>query len=651
MLNSMRVITYITALFVAVCQPTGDASAQTTPQKQAEAKLLAVLKSDVTYKQKADACRELAVIATPDAIATLAPLLADEKLSHMARYALETIPNPAVDDTFRDALEKLKGPPLVGVIASIGVRRDPKAVRPLIKKLKDSDSQVARAAAFALGNIANQQATRALQRALKKSSGHEQLALSDGLFRCARKHAARGHTVLAIEIYEQLLTRDAPHQVRSAALRGAILTHGKDSLSLLRKYLRSEDYHLFSAAVQTTSQLPHPQVTQALTDVLDQRSPDRQILLIQTLAARGDAKAVPALVARIEKSQKPVRLAAIRSLPAIGCSAGLKLIDFFDDSDSEISKAALDSFAAVDCSQADKIILDMLENGDTNNKLLALDLMGRRRMTKHLPLLLDTARNDAAKVRPVALKTLGQLAGPAQFDPLLMLLMELKISQDLQAAQQALIAVCNRSKYQKLHTEKVIHLLNRANPAQKSALLAVLGALGGPDALTAVRKAIKDSEPTVQTTAINVLLAWKTADAAPDLLAMAKTSPNPTRRIAALRGYIHLIQDKTLSTKNKLSMCTQADQLVQRDAEMKLLLSVLGQVPRIEALSMAMAQLESPAVRSEACLAVVAISEKIIHKNPDEIANALQTVLRTTDNKNVTRRARTILKKAKTNPK
>ncbi len=64
-------------------------------------------------------------------MAPLAALLGDEKLAHMARYGLEPIPDPAVDDALRDALGKLKGRPLVGVIGSIGVRRDTKAVEPL----------------------------------------------------------------------------------------------------------------------------------------------------------------------------------------------------------------------------------------------------------------------------------------------------------------------------------------------------------------------------------------------------------------------------------------------------------------------------------------------------------------------------------------
>ena len=104
----------------ATCRPPAD--------KEREAKLIAVLKSDAQLKDKADACRELSIIGTKACIAPLAALLRDEKLSHLARYGLEPIPDPAVDEALRAALSELKGRPLVGVIGSLGVRRDKKAV-------------------------------------------------------------------------------------------------------------------------------------------------------------------------------------------------------------------------------------------------------------------------------------------------------------------------------------------------------------------------------------------------------------------------------------------------------------------------------------------------------------------------------------------
>src|SRR5210317_1173120 len=105
---------------------------QTVPPASRQDELIAVLNStDASRQQKATACRELSFIATKRAVPTLAGLLADEELNHMARYTLEVIPDKAVDNALLQALGRLAGKPLVGVIGSLGVRRETRAVKPL----------------------------------------------------------------------------------------------------------------------------------------------------------------------------------------------------------------------------------------------------------------------------------------------------------------------------------------------------------------------------------------------------------------------------------------------------------------------------------------------------------------------------------------
>jgi HEAT repeat protein len=186
-----------------------------------ERKLIAVITSGAPLKEKADACRELAMVGTKESVAPLAGLLADEKLSHLARYGLEPIPDPAVDEALRSALSKLKGRPLVGVIGSLGVRRDTKAVAPLAELLKDTDSDVAQAAARALGRIGGGPATEALEAALGSASAANQLAFSEGLFRCADQLVAQGKNKEARGICEKLTRSDLPPQVRTSAARKA----------------------------------------------------------------------------------------------------------------------------------------------------------------------------------------------------------------------------------------------------------------------------------------------------------------------------------------------------------------------------------------------------------------------------------------------
>jgi len=644
--SKMNYTLIIALMFAFAMQSFGQTVVPAT--KQQVDKLIAVLKSDAPHKEKADACRLLALVGTKDAVAPLAALLGDEKLSHMARYGLEPIPDPAVDEALRDSLGKLKGRPLVGVIGSIGVRRDTKAIRPLAKMLLSPDDQVAQAAARALGKIGNRPAARALQRALPNVSAANQLAFCEGLFRCAEALVAQGRSDQAIEIYDELRELDAPHQVRGGALRGAILTRGKDGVALLREHLHSKDYIMFSAAVQTAQELPDAEVTLALTAELNRLPADNQILIIQTLGKRADASASPALFALAGNSEKSVRLAAIRSLAEIGHSSAVPtLAELLSDADSDISQAAQESLAALPGSQADAAVMRMLDSSQTSRRLTALELIGRRRMTTSIPALLKAAVDADPQIRPAALRKVGELGSDAELPELLNMLMRFETSQDLEAAERALSAVCMRADNPQSYTGKLTSLLVQARPEQKTALLRILGVVGGTDALNAVRSAANDSNAQVRTAAIRVLCAWKTADAAPDLLALAKGSQSPSQKTAALRGYISLVRDENLPTREKLAMCRNAAVLIERNEEKKLLLGALRTVPEAEALSMAMTHLDDPATRNEASFAAIAIGEKILEQKPGDVADAMQKVMQATNNRNVTRRAEAVLNKAK----
>jgi len=621
---------------------------QTEPAAQRqENELIAVLESDVPRKAKADACRQLAVFGTKEAVTPLAALLGDEELSHMARYALEPIPDPAVDEALRDALAKLKGRPLVGVIGSIGVRRDAKAVEALTTKLGDRDAEVAQATARALGSIGNLAAAKALRKALESACAGNQLALCEGLLRCAEHLARRGRSEQAISIYDQLRKLRAPHQIRAGAVRGAILARGNQGLALLRRHLHDDDSILFSAAVQSALELPGSEVTEALTAELKGLPADNQILVIQTLGKRGDSAALPALFDAAKCDDKGVRVAAIRALPEIGSASAVPVLaELLADGDSEVSQAAQDALAAIPGDKADVAVMAMFNSGKSSLRLIALELIGRRRMTASIPVLLEAATGDDVEVRRAALRKVGELGGPPELPALLDVLMQLNSSEDLKAAEQALRAVCAKDDDPQSHSEILINRLVEAGSVQKGSLLRVLGGIGGTKALKVVRLAVNDPDSEVRSVAISVLCAWKTPNAALDLLALTMTSPEPSRKTAALRGYIRLIRDESLSTEEKVLMCSVANTLVQRDEENKLLLGVLGTVPAVEALSMVMAHLDNPANRDEASFAAVAISEKIVDQERGKVVDALQKVMQATDNKEVTDRAKAILDKA-----
>jgi len=621
--------------------------------KEAEAKLIAVLKSDAGHKEKVDACRQLAVIGTKDAVAPLAALLGDEKLSHMARYGLEPIPDPAVDEALRDALGKVKGGPLVGVIGSIGVRRDAKAVGALAKMLNKPDREVARAAARALGSIANQAATKVLQLCLPRAPAANKLAICEGLFRCAEAHVAKGRRDLAIEVYDQLRELDAPHQVRGGALRGAILTRGEDGVALLREHLRSDDYILFSAACQTALEMPGSEVTEALTAELDDLGPDNQILVLRTLGKRADPAALPALFALARSGKKSIRLEAIRALPQIGdASAVPVLVQLLQDTDREIAQAAQESLAALPGEETDAVVMAMLDSRDASQQFTAIQLMGRRRMTTASGALLKTARSANRGVRSAAIKMVGELGSPAQLPALLDMLMDLRTSEDLDAARQALSNLCAKTDDPQSCVKKLAGALDKAGPAQKAILFRVLAGTGGFDALQAVCTWVGDSNPQVHAAAIRALSSWKDADAAPILLRLAKKVSSPSDKALCLRGYLGYAARPDLPANERLSMCQQAVELIERNDEKKLLLGALGSIESPKALDLIVPHLNEPEVRQEAGMAVVTVAEKLLKRRnaskfPPQLIEPLEKVVKVTGNDDLSRRAKRLLRQAK----
>jgi len=637
----------VVTLFARTPVPTEGATPFADPRD--EPALVAVLKkADATQKEKADACRELAHVGTKNAIPALAALLADEKLSHMARYGLETIPDPAVDDVLRGMLGKVKGRLLAGMIGSLGVRRDPKSVDPIAGFLADADPDVAQAAARALGKIGTAGAAKAVSGALAGAAKANQLAFCEGLFRCAEAMAARGQRDEALAIYDRLRTLKEPHQVRAGALRGAVLTRGKEGLPLLMEAVRGDDFVLVAAAARTAMEMPGAEVTQALAAELGKLPADKKILLMQTLGHRADAGAMPALLAAAKTGDKAVRVEAIRAAAQIGdASAVPVMVQLMGDADREVAQVAQDALAAMPGPQVDAAVVAMLSHPDAKVRATAVDLAGQRRVAGAAAALLKTAEDADESVRTASLKVLGDVAGAAEFPAVLGLLVKAKSPAEAQAAEEAAAAIGLRQTDRAALAGKVVAALAQAQGDSKLALLRVLRSVGGPKALEAVRAAAKDPSAEVKDAALRALCEWPTVEALPDVAQLARTSADPKVKTLALRGYIRLIPLQEAADAKKLAALKEAMGLAQRNEEKRLVLAALGGIPMAEALALVTPHLASADLKGEAGLAAVAIAEKIVGSHPAEVAAAMQQVIQATPNDRVANRAKALLSQAK----
>ncbi len=616
-----------------------------------ERELITLLKSDASPGDKAIACKRLAIYGSAEAVPVLAPLLADEHLASWARIALEAIPGDAAVEALRQAVPKLQGRLLVGTINSIGVRRDAKALDALLPKLADSDSEVASAAAVALGRIGGSRAAKALSGALAKSQEAARPAVAEGCIRCAEKFLADGKTGDAVNLYDMVRTAQVPKQKVLDATRGAILARKNKGIPLLVEQLQSADKDFFGIGLSTARELPGPQATKAVTKELGRANPERQPLLLLALADREDPAVMPTILECVNSSSKPLQLAAVRVLDRLGSAASLPALEkAAAGNESEVSQAALAVLARLPGADVDKKIEQQLADANPAVRRVAIEVAGRRSMETALPAILRSATDPASEVRAASLQALGAIGGTQQLPQLVQLLSQNPNEKDRASIEQALTSICSRGgsgcvpEVQSLaqSPEKNVRLL----------ALRLLAASGGPDALAVLKKATVDADPDVQDEAVRTLSSWPNTwpedeAVAEPLLAVAKNSAKTSHQVLALRGYFQFLEgDKKLRKEEKISKVKDALPLLQRPEEKRLAIAVLRNV-RADASAGLLGDLaQDAAVSEDACAALLELAGRDRGGlSKEQRQKAFQAVAERSANEQLKKQAEEALKK------
>jgi HEAT repeat protein len=274
-------------LFLALLLLAGTAIAQ-------ESKLIAVLKSDASLNEKADACQELARIGTRESVPVLATLLADEQLSHRARLALSNR-SPTHRSTPRCVRRWVRSKARCSSASSIvwASVKDPQAVEPLASLLKGSDPDGG--AGRGAGAWAASEA-----RLSRRSKARCQVSADHPAWRFAK--ACSGVPKPCPIPRPPLSTIVSAPAEPAAPLARRRLERGDpqprpEGVPLLVEAIRTGSPVPAADAIRMSMDLPGAAVTQALVGALAEANEETQILLLQTLGDRGDATAAPALIA------------------------------------------------------------------------------------------------------------------------------------------------------------------------------------------------------------------------------------------------------------------------------------------------------------------------------------------------------------------
>jgi hypothetical protein len=292
--------------------------------------------------------------------------------------------------------------------------------------------------------------------------------------------------------------------------------------------------------------------------------------------------------------------------------------------------------------------VEMLGSKDARVRVIGADIISRRATYSAMSAVGKAAREDGDQaVRAACINSLRELGSMADLSALVEILLKNRSDEESQAAEKAMATICGRQTDMGACAEKLVAGLASAQPAQKCTLLRILRSVPDSKSLQAIRVAMADPVKEVQDVAIRMMCDWSTVEAAPDLLSIAKNSPNATYKILALRGYIKVSGDKNVTGAQRVTMIKEASTLVQRDDERKILLGALGNTTDAESFAMAVAYLDNAALKDEACLAAVAIGEHLVKDKPDLVGPVMEKVMGISKDKKLDARAKAVLQKIK----
>lgn len=609
---------------------------------------LAIIKStDATDNEKAIAFKRLALFGTKYAVPALAPILEDAKWAHYARYSLEPLPDPSVDETFRAALGKLQGKLLIGVINSIGVRQDPQAVEALTKLLS-GDAEVAAAAAGALGKIATKEAVAVLKKQLALASGELKIEMADACLACADQLLARDDKTSALDMLDTLRGADVPMFVVEAAAQNAILAQGEDGIALLVEGLKSDNAKLQGVSLRAARLIPGDAVAKALLGLLGQVPADLQAKLLTAMADRGDAMALPAVVTAAGSDVKELRLSAIEALVALGGADNVGLLlDAAANNDEDLAAAAKKVLIEMPGDAVDAAVVAAVDKSQGKALALAIEAAGERRIMAASDALEKAAQSSDQEIQLAAVEALGKTVGLERLPGLVGRLINAKTDQEKAVAQQAIKDTVIRMPDEDACAATLAQCMEDAPADVKVFLMERLLDISGTTALKTVVAMARSDDDAMQNKATEVLGNWISAEAAPDLFALAKDPKAKKYKNRVLRGYIRIARQLNPSEEDRMTICRNALAIAERVEDKELVMKVLNQYPSAASLEIAASAADDGAIRENACQTAINIAEKIVDGNQDAVAKAMAKVAETTKNPQRQAKAKALIARAK----
>ena len=295
----------------------------------------------------------------------------------------------------------------------------------------------------------------------------------------------------------------------------------------------------------------------------------------------------------------------------------------------------------------DEDLLNRLPQASGKLQKVLIELAGQRQIGRAVPSVVPSLNNANVEIRRAAVQTLGIIGQQQQASDLVKLLEKTGNSQERSDIRKALLAISGRSGVKCIpHLRPLMQ--SRDNELRMIGLRA-LAIIGGPEALSYIKSAIKSTESPVQDEAVRILSTWpnnwpQDSDAGQTLLMLATSAKKMSHQVLGLRGYLQYLRGSKINNEEKVIRVEDMMSHIKRLEEKRQAIAVLGEAPTVSSLNLLKKLAEDSAVAEEAYSAMVRIAgQDIPGVSKDQRRGVLKMVVEKSKNDGTKRRARKIL--------
>lgn len=585
---------------------------------------------------KAFLITQLQMVGKEEAVAALAKNLTNDRLCDPAARALIKINTASAKTALLNALSGTPGTCQLSLVEALGDARYTAAVPAINKLAGTSEPNLKKVALFALANIGDPASEAILAAEAEKAGYTYQNANATAAYLLwAEKMLAAGNQDQVEKMAQTLLGKtlqDNQVHTRIAALNYLVAIQGEKSLPLLLSAVKDKNQAYRVAALNRATHFKGNEGTQQWLAALKKAEPAAKADIINMLGNRGDAAASADIFKALKSKQPAVKRAAITAAGKVGQEAALPLIlKAMRKGDSTHIQAAQTAILTMKGNNVVPQVAKALPKMRPAAKAALLEVLGSRKATPHLDVVLAQTKNKDQMVELAALDALKNMATQEHLPVLYPLLESADRPEEVAAMQEAIFNAVSGVKDKAQQTDIILGQMAQTNAAKKPLYYAVLGKVGGKKALQTVVADFKSGSDETKKAAFAALGTWTDFSAAGELFNIAQSTPGSPYFDQALRGYVRQVSRAKFPAEQKLLHLTKVMDIAQTNEQKNLILREVGRSHTYLSLLLAGKYLDDPALQEEAANAVTSIAlgnKNIFGQDVRDLLNKAMGVMR-----------------------